>query len=151
MAQMEKDENEALKGPFSDVKWEDIVVNGEQLLIHGIDGKLLKSKDIRRICSRLKIKGVKNATKETMVQRIIDMHSNREKYEMIRNEIANGDTSTKIRKEPQCSFRLMNILFSDEFAGKFGDIGNVASWKVLDTGKASNDQHFWEAVQEAFI
>ena len=79
------------------------------------------------------------------------MHSNREKYEMIRKEVLSDDMSTKARKEPQCSFRLMNILFSDKFAAKFAAIGNVATRNVLDTGKAVNDEHFWEEVRGAFI
>ena len=74
---MEKQEKEPSEAAFDDVKWENVVVNGSELLINGKNGKALKSKDLRRICSRLKMRGVKNATKETMIQRIIDMHSNR--------------------------------------------------------------------------
>ena len=87
------------EAPFDDVKWENVVINGSELLINGKNGKALKSKDLRCICSRLKIRGVKNATTEIMVQRIIDMHSNREKYEMIRKEVLSDDMSTKARKE----------------------------------------------------
>ena len=96
---MEKQEKKPSEAPFDDVKWENVVINGSELLINGKNGKALKLKDLRHICSRLKITGVKNATKETMVQRIIDMHSNCEKYEMIRKEVLSDDMSTKARKE----------------------------------------------------
>jgi len=58
--------------------------------------------------------------------------------------------SSPTRKEPQCPFRLLNILFSDRFAEGFSQLGNVASHSKLDTGKAANNQLFWEGVQEAF-
>jgi len=58
--------------------------------------------------------------------------------------------SSPTRKEPQCPFRLLNILFSDRFAEGFSQLGNVAFHSKLDTGKATNNQLFWEGVQEAF-
>ena len=49
---MEKQEKEPSEAAFDDVKWENVVVNGSELLINGKNGKALKSKDLRRICSR---------------------------------------------------------------------------------------------------
>ena len=54
------------------------------------------------------------------------------------------------RKEPQCVYRLLNILFSDAFAEGFAQLGNVAACAELDLGKAGNYQLFWEGVQETF-
>ncbi len=45
----------------------------------------------------------------------------------------------------------MNILFSDKLDGDFANLGNVASRSLLDTGKAANDQLFWEKVRADFI
>ena len=45
----------------------------------------------------------------------------------------------------------MNILFSDEFAEDFADLGNVATRQVLDMGTAGNQQHFWQRVASAFM
>ena len=39
------------------------------------------------------------------------------------------------RKQIQCPFRLLNILFSDEFAADFADLGNIATRQLLDSGK----------------
>jgi len=44
----------------------------------------------------------------------------------------------------------MDILFSDRFAEGFAQLGNVADRVTLDAGKGSNNQLFWEGVQEAF-
>jgi hypothetical protein len=54
-------------------------------------------------------------------------------------------------KEIQCSFRLIHILFSDEFAANFATLGNVAGRNVLDSGTAGNDKGFWVCVQNAFV
>jgi len=49
------------------------------------------------------------------------------------------------------TFRLLNILsFFDRFAEGFSQLGNVASHSELDMGKSTNNQLFWEGVQEAF-
>jgi len=57
---------------------------------------------------------------------------------------------TPTRKEPQCPYRLLNILSSDMFSEGLAQLGNVANWFELDTGKASNNQLFWEGMQETF-
>ena len=44
----------------------------------------------------------------------------------------------------------MNVLFSDEFAEDFADLGNLASRLLLDSGLAGNERHFWERVASAF-
>ena len=62
----------------------------------------------------------------------------------------NSSTSAP-RKEIQCTFRLLNLLFSDAFAEDFGNLGNVASRQLLDNGTAANDQHFWTRVQTEFV
>lgn len=142
--------------PFDDVKWNDVSLIGENLTIESKGNACqlsnLLSKDLRRICSRLKIKGVKNAPKEKMIKILKDTYMNREKYETLRKELSGEVTGgEQPRKQPQCSFRLMNIIFCDEFAPKFASLGNVAERNVLDTGTAANDEYFWVEIQQAFI
>ena len=62
-----------------------------------------------------------------------------------------SDKGQIARKQIQCPFRLLNILFLDEFAADFGDLGNVASRQILDLGKAGNQEHFWQRVSSAFL
>jgi hypothetical protein len=51
------------------------------------------------------------------------------------------------RKEVQCTFWLMKILFSGEFAWEFATLGDVANRVRLESG----GKLFWERVQNAFI
>ena len=46
---------------------------------------------------------------------------------------------------------MINVLFSDALAGDFVSIGDVTNRQMLDTGKAGNDELFWEKVQKTFI
>jgi len=57
---------------------------------------------------------------------------------------------TLTRKEPQCPFRLLNSLFLDMLSEGLVQLGNVSDRFELDAGKASNNQLFWEGIQEAF-
>eukprot|EP00918_Siedleckia_nematoides_P101985 GHVU01222823.1.p1 GENE.GHVU01222823.1~~GHVU01222823.1.p1 ORF type:complete len:349 (+),score=51.81 GHVU01222823.1:1031-2077(+) len=56
-----------------------------------------------------------------------------------------------VRKEIQCSFRLMNVLFSDRFSCQLGSLGNTASREQLDGGHAANDETFWRDVRSSFV
>ena len=80
-----------------------------------------------------------------MIELIIKYHGNKEKYANVLKSLA----VSKTRKESQCAYRLMKILFYNEFAANFAQLGNVVDQVVLDLGQATNDQHFWE-VQKAF-
>ena len=111
--------------------------------------KDFSSKQLRTVCSRLKLKGVKNVTKIDMLQRLVEHHNNWKNYYQLQNQ-KRGD-STSPRKQVQCSFCLLNILFSDQFAPLFASLGDVATRQILDSGKAANDEHFWVGVQQAFV
>jgi len=55
------------------VAWDDILVlDGVLQSIHGYPIELYKSKDLRTVCSALRVKGVKNAQKVHMVQRLTE-------------------------------------------------------------------------------
>jgi hypothetical protein len=113
----------------------------------GIDGKTWNEYsvvDLRKICGRLGIKNYKREKKNGMEIMIANWCNNLKHL---------GPTTgcLKTKKEIQCPFRLMNILFSNAFADEFATIGNVASRESLDTGKAANNQGFWERVQFDFI
>jgi hypothetical protein len=125
--------------------------------INGIPWEQMHVKNLRTICSRLSVRGVKNAKKAFIIDAISRWCRNRWVYDsqMVAYESraqASGEAgvSPSTRKEVQCTFRLMNILFSDEFAGDFATLGDVASRESLDSGKGGNNQLFWERVQDAF-
>jgi len=129
----------------NDFEWSDVEIFDDHLFIKGIGASNLLSKDIRRICSVLKVKGVKNTSKEVMLQKLKDSFFNQKQYTRLSQEV-----NSRTRKEPQCSFRLLNILFTDEFSTKFAKLGDAANQYQLDTGKTGNDQYFWEEVCQAF-
>ena len=97
-------------------------------------------------CVVKKIKAVKTTSKESMPEKIVSVYKLKARYGRLDGELV----STPSRKNPQCPYRLLNILISDMFSEGLAQHGNVADQFQLDTGKASNNQLFWEGIQEAF-
>jgi len=93
--------------------------------IHGFGWETLLSKQLQTICSRLSIKGVKNVKKGEMIDKLIQQYSNQKAYGML--QASNKKQDKGLWKQVQCSFRLMNILFSDQFASSFASLGNIAT------------------------
>ena len=60
------------------------------------------------------------------------------------------DKEKSNRKQIQCPFRLMNVIFSDDFIEDFTKLGDASSRQQLDAGKAGKQQHFWERLSVAF-
>ena len=134
---------------FEQLTWDDVVIeDGVLKSVMEFPVKELKHKELRTMCSRLKLKGVKNTTKESMVEKIVSVYKLKERYGRLNDDADPFRTPT--RKEPQCPYRLLNVLFSDMFSEGLAQLGNAAARFELDSGKASNNQLFWEGVQEAF-
>jgi len=91
---------------------------------------------------------VKSSTKEQMIKKLVSLHQIKARYIKIPETADVSDAMT--RKELQCVYRLLNILFSDAFAEGFAQLGNVAACAELDLGKAGSNQLFWEGIQQAF-
>jgi hypothetical protein len=51
-------------------------------------------------------------------------------------------------KTKNCSFHLINILFSDEISHEFLTIGARKDKDLIDSGLAANDEYFWQEVTE---
>jgi hypothetical protein len=130
--------------------------------VRGIQWEALSVKNLRTVCARLGFKGYKNANKVGIIDIIVRCCKAKKVYETLWDSEAksknndtksknNTQTTTSTRKETQCVFRLINVLFSDAFAGQFISIGDVANRQVLDSRKAANDEFFWEQVQKAFV
>ncbi len=136
---------------LSNIQWDDVLVDidGKATGALGVRWDEFSSKQLRTICSRLGIKEVKNAKKSDMVERLVELYNNKKAYSTLQRR--EGIIDNPQQKQVQCVFCLMNVLFSDEFATDFAHIGNIADRQVLDSGKASNDEHFWTKVQLAFI
>ena len=83
-----------------------------------------------------------------MIKKLVSIHQIKARYTKIPETADVFDAMT--RKEPQCVYRLLNILFLDAFAEGLAQLGNVAACTELDLGKAGNNQLFWEGIHEAF-
>jgi hypothetical protein len=150
---------------YNNLRWEDCDYNAEGEPI-GIDNKTWKQIQVvklHKICSKLQVYGVKNAKKDNIIESILTTYKNNVAYNTLKemtmmetginkeNIVTNQpNQSTAPRKEPQCPYRLMNILFSDDFAEEFGTTANTPHRSTLDTGKAANEVGFWEKIQAAF-
>ena len=60
--------------------------------------KELKHKDIHAVCSRLKIKGAKNTSKESMLEKIVSVYNLKEMYGRLKDDVELVITPS--RKEP---------------------------------------------------
>jgi len=59
----------------------------------------LKHKDLHTVCSRLKIKGVKNTSKESMLEKIVSVYKLKERYGRLNDD--SDPFLDPTRKEPQ--------------------------------------------------
>ena len=64
-------------------------------------------------------------SKKDFIQAISLAYLNRDLY-------VSGDEGVSTRKTRNCPYRLLNILFSDEFAGDFGIIGDAGTRAELE-------------------
>jgi hypothetical protein len=143
---------------YENVTMKDVDVDGNEnpVGINGIRWEQMHVRHLRIICSKLSVRGVKNAKKAHIIETLTRWCRDKLNYDAMMASYDDHTTTTTTgaapkRKEVQCTFRLMNILFSDEFAFDFATIGNVASKQSLDSGKAGNNQEFWERVKDAFV
>lgn len=140
---------------FTNMTWEDIDIDDKGVPIGCFNMKFqeIGAKQIRSMCTILQVRGIKDKKKDELIQRIIGIYHNHKGMETFekRERTSNGGTTmSATRKAVQCSFRLLNLLFSEEFAERFASIGNVANRHQLDNGQGANEQGFWESVQEGF-
>ena len=126
---------------FDQLTWDDVVIeDGVLKSIMEFPVNELKHKELRTVCSHLKIKGVKNTSKESMIEKIVSVNKLKEQYGRLNDD--SDPFRTPTRKEPQCPYRLLNILFSDMFCEGLAQLGDSAARFELDSGKASNNQLF---------
>ena len=70
---------------LEEVVWDNVDVD-EEGKATGVFGLLfadLSLKQLRTVCSRLKLKGVKNVTKKDMLQQLVEHHNNWKNYNQV--------------------------------------------------------------------
>lgn len=144
------------------VEWENVTMEeiNEDMTTHrvigakGVPWDSMSAKNVRKICICMKMKGYKKMKKAELIELIQVWWRNKMIYNQLQAVPTPAFPRTRTpppRKEVGCSFRLMNVLFSDYFASDFGQIGNTATRPILDSGMAGNDRYFWERVQRSFV
>jgi len=102
---------------------------------------------IRRDCTSRKMLVKKGTNKESRIALLREYDSLKEL------EAASSAVKVPPPRSPtrsrSCIYRLLNILFDDEFCDDFGMLGNSYSRRDLDELKSS-EQRFWDRVTEAF-
>ena len=107
---------------FDQLTWDDVVIeDGVLKSIREFPIKELKHKELRTVCSYLKIKGVKNTSKESMIEKVVSVYKLKERYGRLNDDSDPFHTPT--RKEPQCPYRLLNVLFSEMFCEGLAQLG----------------------------
>ena len=80
---------------LNEFEWSDVEIIDDHLFIKGIGASNLQSKNIRRICSLLKVKGDKNTSKAVMLQKLKDSFYNQKQYARLSQEV-----NSRTRKVP---------------------------------------------------
>eukprot|EP00918_Siedleckia_nematoides_P030225 GHVU01065361.1.p1 GENE.GHVU01065361.1~~GHVU01065361.1.p1 ORF type:complete len:437 (+),score=85.02 GHVU01065361.1:275-1585(+) len=140
---------------FKNIAKESVVVHltggktkdGEDEFIIMCDGESLEkahAKGIRNVASALGVGALRGMRKDQMLLAIKNAKETHQTYDY--DKCAEGS-----RKGIQCTFRLLNVLFSDRFAYQLGTLGDTASRQELDGGQAANDELFWRDVRSSFV
>ncbi|KAG6584484.1 uncharacterized protein IUM83_08072 [Phytophthora cinnamomi] len=97
------------------------------LYIKDLSGSSFKYKQLRFFCKKLGVHGYKNKTKAAMVDLIIQRKINETSYDALFEKKKKARSDPPL-KQKQCPFRLLNVLFSDEFelATTGGDYAGVS-------------------------
>jgi len=66
---------------FDNLTWADLaIINDELKTVREHDIKLLKYMDLQTVCSQLKVRGVKNTTKDQMIRKLLTIHQAMARY-----------------------------------------------------------------------
>lgn len=146
--------SDSTKINLQECSWSDINEDedGNAAGVLGLQWEELSVKQLRILCAAFRIKGIRNSKKPEIIDKIMRTFQIRKAYNKLQSQQDRKPPAEDrvSRRQIQCPFRLLNIIFSDEFVEDFADLGNIANRQILDSGKAGNQQHFWERVAVAF-
>ena len=94
-----------------------------------------QDKDLRAELTKRKIPGKFNLKKAEKIEIIVSYDKNSESYEKLGLSINSKANFTK-----DCRFRLLNMLFSENFCHDFALIGNLPCRADLDDSSSSSDE-----------
>lgn len=112
--------------------------------IKGMSVKNTKYTELRAFCGRVEIKAYKNKSKAELLELIAQKIKDDKLYKPI-FDAKMAERRDPSRKQIQCPFRLLNIIFSDHFADRFASLADQRSRADLDAA-ISAETLFWEEV-----
>jgi hypothetical protein len=119
-------------------------------IICGIDGMSFSTDQLRTMCATFKLSGYWSKKKTELLQILAVGKIHNQLYEVAENAGNTGSHGKAPAKTKNCSFRLINILFSNEVSPKFLTIGAKKDKNLLDTGLAANNEYFWQEVADKY-
>ena len=141
------------KQQLKGLTWDDFDIDSHKnpVGVFGIPFMIFTFKQICAIGLDFKIPWAHNSKKAGWytIAGLVVAYKNREIYSELDVD-AEGKKKKADKRQIQCPYWLINILFSGEFVDEFACIGNVVDRSELISGKAPNNQQFWERVQVAF-
>ncbi|KAL4172386.1 hypothetical protein KRP22_007554 [Phytophthora ramorum] len=108
---------------------------------------------IRKECTRRKLK-VRSKMKKDERIAILKQHDD---AQAAMDGIMLGDaglttgTNAVSKRTKHCPYRLINFLFSDEFATRYSQTGDTASRAALDSKQTNAKSNFWQEVRESYV
>ena len=108
----------------------------------------ITAKDLHPLARDLYVRSYTNMKKLALVEVIQLACINRDVYDAQSNK----QSTSKRKQKLVCFYRLLKVIFSDEFADALlAGIGNSPSRAQLDCGDAQNNYCFWISLQASFI
>ncbi|KAE9040973.1 hypothetical protein PR003_g10613 [Phytophthora rubi] len=117
--------------------------------IKGMPVKNTKYTELRAFCGRVGIKAYKNKSKAELLELIAQKKKDDKLYKPI-FDAKMAERREPSRKQIQCPFRLLNIMFSDHFADRFVSLADQRSRADLDAA-ISAETLFWEEMCGIFV
>jgi hypothetical protein len=119
------------------------------LTICGVDAMALNTEQLRQICGTLKIHGYRSKPKAEVLRIMAVAKLHQICYEGAQ-ERSTKEQDKSPAKTKNCTFRLLNVLFSDEMSPQLERLGARKKKEILDSGLAANDEYFWQEVMEKY-
>ncbi|KAE8969692.1 hypothetical protein PR003_g19556 [Phytophthora rubi] len=119
------------------------------LKVKGKDTKETKYTEVRAFCARVGIRAYKNKSKAMLLEMIAQKIKNDKVYQPI-FEAKRAQRLDPVRKQIQCPFRLMNVMFSSELVDRFIALADRRSRVDLD-GPVSIEVLYWTDIRSSFV
>lgn len=115
--------------------------------IKSIRADQLTFTQLRVVCVKLSVQGYKSNKKSELLDLIAAKMVNEDVYEGLSTSGQRNGT----KKLVQCPFRLLIVLFSDQFTDRSSPLGDAAQRSELDADRGGSSEDFWRGIGGAFI